>query len=179
MLSLIVTPMLDMSFQLLSFFIMVYHPAALEGHIEGKLLPPSKFAVKGKSAEMSSGELPSVDNPPDLSTYVTVKINSVPKGKTEGDRLDGMPRTIQYARPEAPSLTTIVDSDMDLKKGLNLLTGELKKILEEKGNTATSVKLEAEPELKHEYMMQVYDACKRAGFQNISFVAPLQNRKKE
>ena len=35
-----ITPMLDMSFQILSFFIMTYHPSALEGHIPGSLAPP-------------------------------------------------------------------------------------------------------------------------------------------
>lgn len=178
MLGLIITPMLDMSFQMLAFFIMVYHPSALEGHIEGKLLPPAKFAVKSDKKEMVADPLPSVDNPPDLSTYVTVKINSVPKGKDEGKRLDGMPRTIQFARPGVPDLTTLVDSDGELKDGLKKLTDELKKILAEPGNTANSVKLEAEPDLKHEYMMQVYDACRRAGFQNISFVAPPHGKKK-
>ena len=39
-LGLIITPMLDMSFQILAFFIMTYHPSALEGNIDGKLLPP-------------------------------------------------------------------------------------------------------------------------------------------
>ena len=33
----IITPMLDMAFQLMAFFIMTYHPSALEGHIDGKL----------------------------------------------------------------------------------------------------------------------------------------------
>ena len=45
-LSLIVTPMLDMSFQILAFFIMTYHPSALEGHIPGSLVPPESVAKK-------------------------------------------------------------------------------------------------------------------------------------
>src|SRR5207302_10768977 len=45
-LGLIITPMLDMSFQILSFFIMTYHPSALEGHIAGSLAPPEKVATK-------------------------------------------------------------------------------------------------------------------------------------
>ena len=46
-LGLIITPMLDMSFQILSFFIMTYHPSALEGHINGNLVPPTKAKIKG------------------------------------------------------------------------------------------------------------------------------------
>ena len=48
-LGLIITPMLDMSFQLMAFFIMTYHPSALEGHIDGNLLPPTLLAQKSKS----------------------------------------------------------------------------------------------------------------------------------
>ena len=33
-LGIIITPFLDMSFQLLAFFVMIYHPSALEGHID-------------------------------------------------------------------------------------------------------------------------------------------------
>src|SRR5438477_1242086 len=47
-LGLIITPMLDMSFQLLAFFIMTYHPSALEGHIPGSLVPPEYVAKKSK-----------------------------------------------------------------------------------------------------------------------------------
>src|SRR5947199_10561747 len=36
-LGLIITPMLDMSFQILAFFIMTYHPSALEEHLAGSL----------------------------------------------------------------------------------------------------------------------------------------------
>src|SRR5947208_6660338 len=46
-LSLIITPMLDMSFQLLAFFIMTYHPSALEGHIPGSLVPPDNVSKQG------------------------------------------------------------------------------------------------------------------------------------
>ena len=47
-LGLIITPMLDMSFQILAFFIMTYHPSALEGHIPGSLAPPDNPATKSK-----------------------------------------------------------------------------------------------------------------------------------
>ena len=53
-LSLIITPMLDMSFQILAFFIMTYHPAALEGHIPGNLTPPENPATKSKDPVLPS-----------------------------------------------------------------------------------------------------------------------------
>ena len=39
-LGIIITPMLDMAFQVLAFFIMTYHPSALEGYFDIKMLPP-------------------------------------------------------------------------------------------------------------------------------------------
>ena len=39
-----ITPMLDLSFQILFFFVMTYHPSALEGHIAGSLVPPQNAA---------------------------------------------------------------------------------------------------------------------------------------
>ena len=42
-LAIIVTPMLDMAFQLLAFFVMTYHPSALEGSYKiSQVLPPEK-----------------------------------------------------------------------------------------------------------------------------------------
>src|SRR3954463_3258585 len=47
-LSLIITPMLDMSFQILAFFIMTYHPSALEGHIAGSLAAPQDAGIQNR-----------------------------------------------------------------------------------------------------------------------------------
>jgi biopolymer transport protein ExbD len=43
-----VTPMLDVAFQLLFFFIMTFHPADLEGQIELSL-PPDALGDQGHS----------------------------------------------------------------------------------------------------------------------------------
>src|ERR1700683_5514939 len=59
-LGLIITPMLDMSFQILSFFIMTYHPSALEGHIAGSLAPPEITATKSKENQQLDIIPPSV-----------------------------------------------------------------------------------------------------------------------
>ncbi|HYT93572.1 MAG TPA: hypothetical protein VEL76_32940 [Gemmataceae bacterium] len=41
-LSLVITPFLDVAFQLMAFFVMVYNPAPTETHFDGKLLPYAK-----------------------------------------------------------------------------------------------------------------------------------------
>jgi biopolymer transport protein ExbD len=172
-LGLIITPMLDMSFQLMSFFIMTYHPSALEGHIDGNLLPPTLIATTGPQKDNTPmDDLPPVDQEPDLKDVLMVVVKSVDKGQVEGNRRDGEPSRIMLKRPENPMPATVVDTDMSLSDGLKKLTAELKSETGLKSN----IKIEADGNLKHEYLMQVYDACKQAGYQNISFVAPARDR---
>src|SRR5947208_3700774 len=86
-LSAIITPMLDMSFQLLAFFIMTYHPSALEGHIDGNLLPPAKVLIKGKENKVPNPNEPPpvpVDVEPQDKDAVTVQLLAVAKGQREG-----------------------------------------------------------------------------------------------
>ncbi len=167
-LGLIVTPMLDMSFQLMAFFIMTYHPSALEGHIDGNLLPPTLTATKGpKSADPVPMDLPATDEEPLLQDVLLVVVKSVPPGQKEGERTDGEPSRIMLKRPENTTPATISDTDSPLAEGLKKLTTELKKEAGIKAN----IKIEGDGDLKHRYLMEVYDACKQAGFQNISFVA--------
>ena len=46
-LGLIITPMLDMAFQLMAFFIMTYPPSPRESVIDGALLPAAASAASG------------------------------------------------------------------------------------------------------------------------------------
>jgi biopolymer transport protein ExbD len=57
-LSLVITPMLDMAFQLLAFFVMVYNPSPIETHLDGKLLP----ATKEKKEEPPPPPAPKIGN---------------------------------------------------------------------------------------------------------------------
>jgi biopolymer transport protein ExbD len=172
-LGLIITPMLDMSFQFMAFFIMNYHPSALEGHIDGNLLPPTLIAQTGpKTADPVPMDLPASDDEPQLQDVLLVVVKSVAKGQTEGQRFDGEPSRIMLKRPENPEAMTVSDTDSTLPEGLTKLTTELKK----ETGTKANIKIEADGDLKHRYLMEVYDACKRAGYQNISFVAPVRDR---
>lgn len=179
-LGLIITPMLDMAFQLLAFFVMTYHPSALEGHIDGTLAPPKKIATKGPKSDPQDLSL-AVDEEPKAADALLVTVKAVEKGKIEGDRADGDPRWVDVKRPEAVNPITINGNSSlpreafvrDLAKELDR---ELKKLLAETGKS-TDIKLEADNNLKHRYWMVFYDTCKLAGFQNIHFVAPEPERK--
>src|SRR5947209_12798125 len=79
-LGLIITPMLDMSFQILAFFIMTYHPAAMEGHISGNLTPPEDFLKKSKDTpSLPTDPPPPIDEEklmPHLDQVITVQIKA-------------------------------------------------------------------------------------------------------
>jgi biopolymer transport protein ExbD len=165
----IITPFLDMSFQLLSFFIMTYHPSALEGHIDGKLVPPTDIAIS-TNKPVPMNDLPP-DSEPDAAETLLVQIKSVAKGQTEGNRHDGEPSRILLKDPQ--ETRTITDSsDGTLDDGLKKLENELKHRLKQAGAIKSNIKIEGDGDLKHMYVMRVYDVCKLSGYANISFVAP-------
>jgi biopolymer transport protein ExbD len=191
-LGLIITPMLDMSFQLLAFFVMTYHPPIHVGFIEGSLLPPSQVTTakpkdKGKDVVPKDKEPPpAIDEDPEKAEtrdVLLITVRTVKKGQDEGDRGNGDPNSVEIKRPEAAS-PMVLSGDTSLKKdrfveGLRKdLDRELKRILNEPGNKQlkdkgkTQVKLEVDGDLKHRYWMSFYDTCKMSGFQSIYFVAP-------
>lgn len=180
-LNIIITPMLDMAFQLLAFFIMTYHPSALEGHIDGTLLPPTK--VSTKSGDPLLKDTTPVDEEPKFTEAVLVKVRAVPKGQIEGGKKDGEPRFIEITRVENAAVPVTLSGDAnardleDFVKSLEKeLDRELKKVLKDTGQ-GNDIKLEADADLKHRYWMRYYDVCKLAGFKNIHFVSPPTERK--
>jgi biopolymer transport protein ExbD len=178
-LGLIVTPMLDMSFQLLAFFIMVYHPSALERHIDGNLLPPTDIARSSKNATQT--DLPATDVDPPMEDALLVKVLSVAPKQDEGvgddgqQRKDGDPSRIMLKRKENADAIIFAGSDRPFAEDLKRLTAELKK----EAGPKVDIKIEGDGNLKHQYLMLVYDACKQAGYKNIAFVAPAVERARE
>ncbi|MBX9678743.1 MAG: biopolymer transporter ExbD [Gemmataceae bacterium] len=171
-LAVIITPFLDMAFQLLAFFIMTYNPSALEGHINGALVPPSKVATvnkNDKNVKEDPDPLTSVDDI-DLTETTIVTVKSVLAGQPEGDRVDGEPSRILLKRVEDTAATRVVDGNVSLKEELKGLERKLKEGA--KGAVKANIRIEGDGELKHQFVMQVYDVCKGAGYQNVSFVAP-------
>jgi biopolymer transport protein ExbD len=177
-LGIIITPMLDMAFQVLAFFIMTYHPSALEGHFDVKMLPPEKVASKGKE---DTSKDPPTDTPPELTDVLLVSVKAVGKGQSEGTRTEGDPSRIELKKPEDtnPEIISDLNTDNSYDEGLKKLSAELKKFLEDPSHTKANIKIAPDPELKQKYTLALYDACKLSGFQNIQFVAPAVERKKD
>ena len=196
-LSLIITPMLDMSFQLLAFFVMTYHPPVNVGFVEGSLLPPTKIFISEKKGKDKNPNPPKeapkepppppVDKEPDVgSDLLLVVVRSVKAGQKEGNRENGDPSTIEIKRTGPQAIEPMIISGNPAEPKERFVEGlrkdldrELKAILDRPASkilrTAGEVpelKLEVDADLKHRYWMNFYDTCKMSGYKNINFVAP-------
>jgi biopolymer transport protein ExbD len=177
-LGLIITPMLDMSFQILSFFIMTYHPSALEGHIAGSLAPPAEVAKKGEVNKID--EVPQSVDPElltaELQDAISVKVTSI-GGKPDKialqQKADPAPRQIADA-----TLSGTFDKDA-WKTARRHLGDELKRLRGDGTVEKSNIKIAADGDLRQEYVMEIYDTCKQAQFSQIHFVPPPVLRKSE
>src|ERR1700739_4364734 len=76
-----ITPMLDMAFQLLTFFIFTYNPSALEGQME--LAMPSKSDKQAHQAEeVSTTAEPNKEDVPEIPLDLNVMIEAQTSGYT-------------------------------------------------------------------------------------------------
>jgi biopolymer transport protein ExbD len=200
-LGLIITPMLDMAFQLLAFFVMTYHPPVNVGFVEGDLLPPTKEVEKKvkekekpKGKEKKDDKTPKEfkdkieDKKPEDKTpeqveedekveVVRVTVRAVKDDQREGDREGGDPNAIDVHRDEG-TMTLMADANLNKKDFVSALKKELsdklKEILEKakKENKTPELRFEVDGKLKHRYWLAFRDTCIQSGFNNIRFVAP-------
>jgi biopolymer transport protein ExbD len=149
-----ITPMLDLAFQVLLFFILTYHPSAMEGQVEMSL--PDLAQAKAAKPE-------------------NVKPNAAAKGELE---LPGEVTVLLYVRRAASrdgSLGRIVVEEKQGRKEIadtKALTQYLEKIRPNLANTH-DIKLAGDSDLKNGITMEIMDVCTRAGFTNIALGRPI------
>ncbi len=184
-----VTPMLDMAFQLLAFFVMTYEPYTLmEGHFEGALLPLKKEDLGGSTTP----QLPAKDEPPEIDESVTVYVEAIPKGgqpiefkdEDKEDKTDGMPTKIYVKFPESLDKELVADEEDSVDTAMKNLQKALKDYMKtvDKGDTKEEeddeeivdykLNIEADDSLMHQYFILVFDVCKSANFNRVSFAQP-------
>jgi biopolymer transport protein ExbD len=171
-----ITPMLDMFFQIFFFFIIFYNPV-LETQFAGKLLPPENVAKAGKPKPMEPKEkdIP-IDLEPTTKDVIKVIVKAVEKGKTEGGREEGEPSRILLKRPEVPEPELVADSTSTLEAGLKKLGAELGELKKRAGDTKLQLNLEADGHLRYQYFILVQNVCKEAKFENVGFPRPPQEK---
>lgn len=149
-----ITPMLDLAFQVLLFFILTYHPSALEGQVEMSLpdLAQAKAAKPEnvKQERSATGEL-------ELPAEVTVQLFVRRDGQRDG------------------SLGRIVIQEKQGNKPIadkNALEKYLKEIRPNLANKH-DIRLAGDSDLKNGITMEIMDVCTRAGFTNIALGRPI------
>ena len=148
-----ITPMLDMAFQLLAFFVVTYNPGPIEA-----MLPLSLPKLEGGPTQQLS--LPTENE----AEEITVQITS-----TETGAIDGI----------AVFTKSTAANPAQLGKDSRALFEHLKKqIAELKVQTPGKLTIEMADELNYQNVIKLVDESRRAGYDRVS-PAPLNKREKK
>lgn len=127
--------MLDMAFQLLTFFILTFKPAPIEGQVSLRLPPPQ--AIADPNAKANVGQTVSSD-PVKGVTTLTVSVFA-----------NGAGDAIQWGVGESPV------------PGLAGLDNKLRTVFADPSNPFEQVIIQVDPRLKYDELMKVIDVCTR------------------
>jgi biopolymer transport protein ExbD len=139
-----VTPMLDMAFQLLTFFILTYHPMPTEGQFAMNLLPAAP-TTDIREASPDEGATADQNLPASLRTLPTVLRAG------DGGNLGRV---------------TVAGTEV---QGMEALKRELETILKDPSLPFDQALLKVDPNLKYSELMQVIDVFSALKLTKISF----------
>jgi len=152
----VITPMLDMAFQLLAFFVFTYKPSDLEGQMQLNL--PSAGVEKAKTeAEVDPSKISDTDL--EVRTELTVII----KGGRDGNESAPSQYLVEGLQGTSQPMTTLQELEKYLLKAKVDLTNR------------DDVKIRADSRLKYAYVVEVMDVCShpdKGGFKRVGFAAP-------
>jgi biopolymer transport protein ExbD len=138
-----ITPMLDMAFQLLTFFILTYRPAPSEGQFSMSLLPASP------ATDINSSQNP----PAQTKEALPAALRTLP--------------TVLRAGPGGElGRVTLGEQEID---GMEALERELKAILNDPNLPFDQALLKVDPSLKYSSLIQVIDVFSALKVRKISF----------
>jgi biopolymer transport protein ExbD len=139
-----VTPMLDMAFQLLTFFILTYHPSPSEVQFVMNLMP----AAPATDFRAQSPAEATVTNP-----NIPTAVRTLPTLLRAG---------------EGGTLGRVTLGEIDIQ-GMEALKNELKSILEDPTLAFDQAKIMVDPDLRYSELMQVIDVFSALKVTKISF----------
>jgi biopolymer transport protein ExbD len=158
----VITPMLDMAFQLLMFFVFTYHPSDLEGQMDLSL-PADNEKAAHRPEDQKLDASPDKDQNLELPSDLTVVVRTQQDGTNNG--------LISAVTVEDRSGPTSIDKIDAAGNDLAPLEEHLKRVRETAENKQ-SIKVQGDSKLKWDKIVKIMDACRKAGFENISFVPP-------
>ncbi len=170
-----ITPMLDVAFQLLAFFIMTYSPSDLEGQLdqglpgvaEKRALQPAEVKPGARAEENLDLEPPS-----DLRMAIRALQGGAFKGNISSlqvSNVAGLETNIKPVRKAAVKSGKVEDQEeADLLNGLDAYLKEARKTV---GNKE-GIEVKASGNLKIKNVLRVQDVCRRNGFTKVRFIPP-------
>jgi biopolymer transport protein ExbD len=141
-----IVPLLDVSFQLMFFLVITFQVGGPEGQFALSL--PSGGSTGSGIAPAAGSANVGVDLPSSLVVSV----------RTEADQ------RVHLIVRDGERIMEMGDS--------RELTEHLAKLKVEPAVDRSSLRVEADGKIKYSRLIEVLDACKRAGFENISFAMP-------
>jgi biopolymer transport protein ExbD len=170
-----ITPMLDMAFQLLAFFIMTYNPTDLEGQLD-LALPSEAEKAAHKEADVKKESKADKEIEPEFPSDLTITVRALQEGPYAGNVSAIFVRNISGTETPIAEVRKAVDSKRRLEDAqeaalLNGLDAYLKTAKETVSNKE-AVKVQAASRLKVRNVLRIMDVCRRNGFSKISFLPP-------
>ncbi len=150
----VITPMLDLAFQVLLFFIMTFHPSQLEEGQMDLALPDQAQAQAAtpQDARPQNSAPGSLELPSEISVVV--------KTRHDGSDLGDISQISVQERQGTKDLQTPEVLRQYLEKARAGLTNQ------------NDIKLQFDSGIKNGQVMRIMDACTRAGFTNPTFGPP-------
>ena len=163
-LNMVITPMLDMTFQLLFFFVLMFKPQEL---LEGKM----DFNLPASGEARAQQQTVDLEKPSDielaLPAEITVEIQTQNSGTKENPVLgDGNITGINIKAGTGDGVAIRPPTIEALEEHLRKKRADLSM------KNTDDIKIQAASKLKYMFVVQVMDACLRAGFQRVGFAAP-------
>ncbi len=178
-----IVPMLDMAFQLLAFFILTYHPSALEGQVQ--LALPAAAESRAKNPAEASPDVLSdtdVEPPSELTVVVKTRPDAVVSAPSQyvvegfqgaSPAMDNLKDLEAYLRQEFARLKREREDEtaplVRKEKAGQLGPDEQKRL---KQLRTYSVKIKPDGRLRYFHVVEVMDVCARVGFTGVGFAPP-------
>jgi biopolymer transport protein ExbD len=151
-----ITPMLDMTFQLLFFFIVNFHPADLEGEMAMALPVDAEIQAKDQK-DVKKESKTDKDAEPEFPSDLTVKVRTQLDGTNDGEISAIFIRNLEGKEEPVDGLDGLKTYLVDKRESLT---------------NKEAIKVQGDGKLKVRNVMKVMDKCREAGFGNVSFVPP-------
>ncbi len=166
-----IVPMLDLSFQILFFFMITFNPSKAEGKMTMNLPASGQAKAKDdKSVDLTKQSDVELEVPADFVVVVRTYPESFSIAIRNSEKVDEV--------GTARGMNTMNEKERkaEIDKLLDKLREQLTKRLEEKKKSddkaADNVKIEANGVTKYAMLVAVMDACIKSGYTQVGFAPP-------